>query len=144
MKKIITIGREFGSGGRTIGKMAGEKLGIPVYDNELLMKIAEESGLAEDYVSEKSEDTSIGSLIAKGLAGVGSYRQDTAEEHLWKAQRKVILELAQKDSCIIVGRCADYILKDKADCLKVFVYASMEKRAGEDRFRLRRCEPGEP
>lgn len=129
MSRIITIGREFGSGGRTIGKMAGEKLGIPVYDNEILAKIAEESGLAEEYISDKSEDTSLGSLIARGLSSAGSYRQTSAEELLWQAQRKVILELAEKGSCIIVGRCADYILKEKADCLKVFVYASVEKRA---------------
>lgn len=129
MKRVITIGREFGSGGRTIAKMAGEKLGIPVYDNELLTEIARESGLAKEYISERAEDSSLGSFIARGLASAGSYRQVTMEEYLWNAQRKVIIDLAQKGSCIIVGRCADYILKGKADCLKVFVYAAMEKRA---------------
>ena len=129
MKRIITIGREFGSGGRTIAKMTGEKLGIPVYDNELLTEIAKESGLAKEYISEKTEDTSLGSFIARGLSSAGSYRQVTMEEYLWQAQRKVILDLARKEPCIIVGRCADYILRDRDDCLKVFIYASMEKRA---------------
>ena len=129
MNRIITISREFGSGGRTIARMAGEKLGISVYDNELLAKITEESGLAAEYIQDKIEDTSPGSFIARGLASAGSYRQVPAEELLWQAQRKVILELAQKEDGIIVGRCADYILKGKADCLKVFVYADAEKRA---------------
>lgn len=129
MKRIITIGREFGSGGRTIAKMAGEKLRIPVYDNELLTEIARESGLAKEYISEKAEDSSLGSFIARGLASAGSYRQATMEEYLWEAQRKVITDLAQKSACIIVGRCADYILNGKADCLKVFVYADAKKRA---------------
>ena len=96
MKRIITIGREFGSGGRTIAKMTGEKLGIPVYDNELLTEIAKESGLAKEYISEKTEDTSLGSFIARGLSSAGNYRQVTLEEYLWQAQRKVILDLARK------------------------------------------------
>ncbi len=129
MNKIITIGREFGSGGRTIAKMTGEQLGIPVYDNELLAKIAEESGFAKEYISEKSEHTSLGDLVARGLSGFGNYTQMTADAYLWKMQRKVIIELAEKEPCIIVGRCADYILRDKADCLKAFIYASLEKRA---------------
>ncbi len=131
MNRIITIGREFGSGGRTIAKMVGEKLGISVYDSELLAKIAEKSGLAKDYISEVSENTSFGNIIAKGLSQLSSYNRSmiTTEEYLWRMQRKVIIELAEKESCIIVGRCADYILNDKADCLKVFVYASLEKRA---------------
>ena len=129
MNRIITIGREFGSGGRTIAKMTGERLGISVYDNELLAKIAEESGLAEEYISEKSEHTSLSEIVARGLSGFGNYSQMTAENYLWSIQRKVIIDLAKKESCIIVGRCADYILRDKADCLKVFIYADMEKRA---------------
>ena len=71
MNRIITIGREFGSGGRTIAKMTGERLGISVYDSELLAKIAQESGLAEDYVADRGEHASISGLIAKGLSGFG-------------------------------------------------------------------------
>lgn len=126
--RIITIGREFGSGGRTIAKMAGEKLGIKVYDNELLTKIAEESGLAHDYIAEKSENLTLSDLIGKSLSGFGNYNQILVEDHLWKIQSEVILDLAEKESCIIVGRCADYILKDKANFLKVFIYANLKER----------------
>lgn len=126
--RIITIGREFGSGGRTIAKMTGEKLGIKVYDNELLTKIAEESGLAHDYIAEKSENLTLSDLIGRSLSGFGNYNQILVEDHLWKIQSEVILDLAEKESCIIVGRCADYILKDKANFLKVFIYANLKER----------------
>lgn len=129
MNRIITIGREFGSSGRTIAKMTGERLGISVYDSELLAKIAQESGLAEDYVADRGEHASISGLIAKGLSGFGGYQQITAEDFLWSIQRKVILELAEKEPCVLVGRCADYILRDKADCLRAFIYADMKFRA---------------
>lgn len=129
MNRIITIGREFGSGGRTIAKMVGEKLGIKVYDNELLIKITEESGLAQPYVEERSENLTLSNLIGRSLSGFGNYNQVLVEDHLWKIQSGVILGLAEKETCIIVGRCADYILKEKADCLKVFIYASLEERA---------------
>lgn len=128
MNRIITIGREFGSGGRTIAKMVGEKLGIKVYDNELLTKIAKESGLAQSYVAERSENLTLSDLIGRSLSGFGTYNQVLVEDNLWKMQSEVILDLAKKKTCIIVGRCADYILKDKENCLKVFIYASLEER----------------
>ena len=128
MNRIITIGREFGSGGRTIAKMVGEKLGIKVYDNELLTKIAKESGLAQSYVAERSENLTLSDLIGRSLSGFGTYNQVLVEDNLWKMQSEVILDLAKKETCIIVGICADYILKDKENCLKVFIYASLEER----------------
>ena len=128
MNRIITIGREFGSGGRTIAKMVGEKLGIKVYDNELLTKIAKESGLAQSYVAERSENLTLSDLIGRSLSGFGTYNQVLVEDNLWKMQSEVILDLAKKETCTIVGRCADYILKDKENCLKIFVYASLEER----------------
>lgn len=144
MNRIITIGREFGSGGRTIAKLAAGQLGIPVYDNELLIKIAQESSFSEAYISEKTEDTTIGHLISRSLSGLGGYNAGTAEDYLWQMQRKVILELAQKESCIIVGRCADYILQDAADCLRVFIYADLSKRAERIVKVYGDKEPGEP
>lgn len=129
MNRILTIGREFGSGGRTIAHLCSEELGIPVYDNELLVKIADESGLATAYIAEKGENTSLSGLIARGLSRQGAYSQPTAEDHLWAMQRKVILDLAEKQPCILVGRCADYILRGKADCLRAFIYADMAWRA---------------
>lgn len=124
--RIITISREFGSGGRTIGKKVAEKLGIPCYDAELIQKIAEESGFTESYIKEEGEYTS-GSWLSAALTNrsMGPTNQDK----LWTIQQNIILDLAQKNSCVIVGRCADHILRDKADCLRVFIHSSMEHRA---------------
>ena len=124
--RIITISREFGSGGRTIGKKAAEKLGIPCYDAELIQKMAEESGYSAEYIKEEGEYAPGGwlsELFADRTAGL------TNQDILWTIQSRIIEEIAEKESCVIVGRCADYILKDKADCLNVFIHASMEKRA---------------
>lgn len=126
--KIITISRQFGSCGRTVGKETALKLGIPCYDQELIEKIAEESGFAKEYIAEKSENVSRSSWLAAAFSNTGMNSMST-QDYLWDAQRKCILELAQKESCVIVGRCADYILRNQADCLTVFIHADMEKRA---------------
>jgi cytidylate kinase len=128
MNKVITISREFGSGGRTIGKMAAEKLGIPCYDQELIEKIAEQSGLAKEFIEERGEYTLRGGWLANAFAD-RSLNGLSVQDYLWTVQRKLILELAEKGPCVIIGRCADYILEGKADCLKVFIHASMEERA---------------
>lgn len=124
--RIITISREFGSGGRTIGRKVAEELGIKCYDADLLMKIAEESGFAPEYVKEDSEYASSGWMapyFANRSTGM------TNQDKIWQIQRKLILEIAEKESCVFVGRCADFILKNSADCLNVFIHASMEHRA---------------
>ena len=123
--RIITISREFGSGGRTIGKLVADKLGIHCYDAELIQKIVEKSGYDADYVKEKGEDVP-GGWFSTFLAD--RTRGDTNQDKLWKYQTQVITELADRDSCVIVGRCADYILRARADCLTVFIHASLEKR----------------
>lgn len=127
-KKIITISREFGSGGRTIGKMAAEELGISCYDRELIERVAEKTGFAAEYVREQGEDVPARNLFAYVSAGRGMDGL-SPEDYLWAAQSKVIWELAEKEPCVIVGRCADYVLRNRADCLNVFIHASMEKRA---------------
>ncbi len=124
--RILTISREFGSGGRTIGRKAAEKLGIPCYDGELIARIAKESGFAEDYVAETGEDAQV-SMMDLALAS-RAYGK-TNDDYLWEAQTRVVTELAQKGPCVIVGRCADYILRGKADCLTVFIHASLSFRA---------------
>lgn len=126
--RIITISRQFGSGGRTIGKEAAAKLGIPCYDYELIEKFAEESGFTKEFIAERGEYTSHGSWLASAISGRDFYGH-SRQDDLWAVQRKVILELAEKEPCVIVGRCADYILRDTADCLTVFIHADMEKRA---------------
>ena len=124
--KIITISREFGSGRRTIGKMTADRLGIPCYDSELIQKIAQESGFAETYVRTMDESAPTGFMAsAFSTRAFGP----TNEDYLWDTQRKVILDLAEKGPCVIVGRCADYILRDRADCLTAFIHASMDYRA---------------
>ena len=126
--RIITISREFGSGGRTIGKELAKKLGIPCYDQEIIDKIAEESGLAKEYIKERGEYTASRGWLGSALAGRDFYGRSQQDE-LWSMQTRIILDLAEKGPCVIVGRCADHILRDKADCLTVFIHASMAKRA---------------
>ena len=128
MNRVITISREFGSGGRTIGKLVAERLGIPCYDQELIEKIEEKSGLAKEFIAERGEYTLKGGWLANAFAD-RSLNGLSVQDYLWTVQRKIIIELAEEGPCVIVGRCADYILADKADCLKVFIHASMEKRA---------------
>ena len=128
MNRVITISRQFGSGGRTIGKELSEKLGIPCYDRELIEKIAEETGYANDYIQQEAEYAPGTGGFAYSFLGRGTDGLANADR-IWFAQRKVILELASKGSCVIVGRCADYLLKDRTECLNVFVYASKEYRA---------------
>lgn len=126
--KIITISREFGSGGRTIGRQLAKKLGISCYDSELIEKIAEKSGFAKEFIAEKSEYTAGSNWLSRGLSG-RDYLGHSYQDDLWIIQQNIIIELAQKESCVIVGRCADYILRDKADCLRVFIHSDMEERA---------------
>lgn len=127
--RIITISREFGSGGRTIGREVAAKLGIACYDSELIEKIAEESGLTKDYIEERGEHALHGSWLANAFSAQRSFNGPSTQDYLWSVQRQVIVDLAEKESCVIVGRCADYILDGQADCLKVFIHADLEKRA---------------
>lgn len=126
MNRIITISREFGSGGRTIGKKVADKLGIPCYDSELIEKLAQESGFTKDYIKEAGEYTP-GGFLASAFSNRAF--GPTNEDILWEMQCRIIAELAEKESCVIVGRCADCVLQDKADCLKVFIHADMAFRA---------------
>ena len=128
MNRVITISREFGSGGRTIGKMVAERLGIPCYDQELIDQIAEESGLTKEYIKERGEYSKRGGWLANAFAD-RSLKSLSVQDYVWSVQRKIILDLAEKGPCVIVGRCADYILKDTADLLKIFITASVEDRA---------------
>lgn len=131
-KKIITISREFGSGGRTIGHQVAQKLDIPFYDKELVDQIALESGFAPKYIEENGEHSPGRSLFSYAFApqGVpGVMNGLSTADFLWNIQCGVILQLAEKGPCVIVGRNADYILKDRPDCLHAFIHASTEFRA---------------
>ena len=115
-----------GSGGRTIGKLVAEHLGIQCYDAELIQKLAAESGFDESYVKEAGEYTPGGFLAS---AFTDRSFGPTNEDLLWKLQYRIIRELAEKEPCVIVGRCADFILQNRTDCLKVFVHADLKFRA---------------
>ena len=131
-KKIITISREFGSGGRTIGRMVAEKLGIPFYDKELVEQIALESGFAPKFVEEHGEHSPSGSLFSYAFAPLGVpgvMNGLSTADFLWNIQCSVILQLADQGPCVIVGRNADYILKDRPDALHAYVFADTPYRA---------------
>ena len=125
-KRIITISREFGSGGRTIGKLVADHLGVQCYDAELIQKLAAESGFDEGYIKEAAEYTPGGFLSSALLDRSFGL---TNGDYLWKLQYQIIRDLAEKEPCVIVGRCADYILRDRTDCLKAFIHADMKFRA---------------
>lgn len=128
-KFVITIARQYGSGGRTIGQMLAKELGVEYYDKDLIVKASEESGISMDLFA-KSDEKPHTSLFArkKGYTGTVLDPSDsryTSDENLFNIQAKVIRELADRESCIIIGRAADYILADRDDVLSVFVHAPM-------------------
>ena len=127
MKRIITISREFGSGGRTIGKGVAEKLGIPCYDHEVIEQLVERSGFAADYVKSQSEYAPNGSLFVNAL-NAGNFHGLSNQDKLWTMQRQIIEELGEKENCVIVGRCADYALADDPNLLAVFMNAPLKAR----------------
>lgn len=131
-KRIITISREFGSGGRTIGRRVAEELGIPFYDKELVEQIALESGFAPKFVEENGEHSPGLSRLSYAFApqGVpGVMNGLSTADFLWNIQCGVILQLADKGPCVIVGRNADYILKDRPDVMDVFIHAETPFKA---------------
>ena len=129
--RVITISRQFGSGGRTIAKMVAEKLGFDYYDRELVSKIAKESGLAEDYIIEQGEYATVRNSflfdLSMGAAATSGTR--SLSDQLYIIQHNIIKDLAQKGNCVIVGRCSDHILADREDTLHVFCYADLKFRA---------------
>jgi len=130
-KKIITVSREFGSGGRTIAKQIAERLGYAYYDKVLVAQIAKESGLAESFVLESGEYACSTNSFLFSLAisaGAGNKNLPLSDQ-LYVVQHNIIKELAEKGSCVIVGRCADYILRERNDCLHTFFHADMAFRA---------------
>ena len=126
-KRIITISREFGSGGRFIGEEVAKKLGIAYYDKNIINEIAEKSGLSPEYIQENAELSPKKGLFAYAFAG-RDMTGKSVEDMVYEAQRKVILDLAEKESCVIIGRNADYILKDRDDVLNVFIHGDMPEK----------------
>ena len=131
-KNVITISRQFGSGGRTVGRLVAEKLGIPFYDKELVEQIALESGFAPKFIEENGEHAPGKSLFSyaflhQGVPGVMNGL--STADFLWNIQCSSILQIAEKGPCVIVGRNADYILKDREDAFHAYIHADTEFRA---------------
>lgn len=132
-KIVITIGRQFGSGGRIVGKKLSEQLGIQYYDKELINLASKESGICGEFFEKADEKTS-GSLLkalAMGFSMNNAIFQSNdylSNESLFQIQSDVIRKVASEQSCILVGRCADYILRENPDCISVFISASLEDR----------------
>ena len=134
MNKVITIGRQYGSGGREIGQKVAEYYGNPFYDNELITRAAKESGFAEENFA-KAEDRATNSLLYSLAMGINVYgNQDfgfnglSLDDRIFLAQSDVIRKVADEGPCVIVGRCADYVLKERDNIVNLFVKASMKFR----------------
>ena len=120
---VITVSREYGSGGRYVGRLIADKLGIKFYDKEIITKLAEATGLSEEYIENNEQKRDASAILNNGFyMGL-----DNADE-LFVKETELIKELAAKDSCVIIGRCADFILKDEKNVIKVFVYSGMEDK----------------
>ena len=126
-KKIITISREYGSGGRFIGEEVAKKLGIKYYDKDIIGQIAEQSGFSPEYIQENAELSPKKGLFAYAFAG-RDITGKSVEDMVYEAQRKVIMEIAEKESCVIIGRNADFILKDRDDVLNVFIHGAESEK----------------
>ncbi len=133
MKKIITISRQFGSGGRSIAKAVAAKLGYDYYDEALVNEVAEKTGFAPNFIKEQGEyapnKNRFAYAFSAGTGVPGIMNGLSPSDYLWGVQRDVILSIAEKGDCVIVGRCADSILSDRDDVLNVFVYADKAYRA---------------
>ncbi len=134
MNKVITISRQYGSGGREVGKKLADELGIPFYDNEIINLAAKESGFAVKAF-ERAEEKATNSFLYSIAMGMGAYsNQDygyaslSIDDRIFLAQSEIIRTVAQKGPCVIVGRCADYVLKERDDLVNIFVCANIDAR----------------
>lgn len=134
MRKIITISRQYGSGGREIGKKLADQLKIPFYDNELIERAAKESGFSKEAF-ENAENKATNSLVYSIAMGMNAYGNQelgfahlSLDDRIYLAQTEVIRKIAKEGPCVIVGRCADYVLKELPDVISIFIWASMEFR----------------
>lgn len=134
MNKVITISRQYGSGGRVVGQKLAEALDIPFYDNEIINMAAKESGFAPKAF-EKAEEKATNSFLYSIAMGMGAYsNQDfgyaslSIDDRIFLAQSNIIRKVAEEGSCVIVGRCADYVLKERSDVVDIFISASLDYR----------------
>ena len=122
-KKIITISRQFGSAGRSIGKKVAQQLEVPYYDKELIKQVAEKTGFSPEYIENLGEYSPSKSIFSYAFSLPGSHNLMggmSASDFLWVMQCQVILDLVEKGPCVIVGRCSDYVLKEYDNVMKIF------------------------
>ena len=133
MKKIITVGREFGSGGRELGRRLAEALGVAYYDKEIIVEIAKRTELSEQYVNNIVENKPLVSYpIHVGVSfNTGNFAPVQQKNNIYYEQEQILKEMAEKAPCVIVGRCADHILRE-FDPFRIFVYSDLETK-------MRRC-----
>lgn len=132
MKKIITVSREFGSGGRTVGRLVAEKLGYKFYDDEIIERVMAKSGLSREIVEKYDEYATHKNSFLYSIAvntGNGAYNTLSFADQVHISQMQVIKEMAEEGDCVIIGRGADYILRDRADALHTFIRADLDFRA---------------
>lgn len=133
-KRIITISREFGSGGRTIGKMVAQRLGFRFFDRDLVKEVASQTGISEELVEKEGQYAGNKNWLSYLLSFSGGPKVRNGmrvNDFVWVMQSKVIQDLAAQEACVIVGRGSDFVLRDRKDCLRIFIHASQEFR--EDR-----------
>jgi cytidylate kinase len=126
-KTIITISREFGSGGRYIGEQVAQRLGYSYYDKNLIEKVAEETGLDKVFVENHGEYSPKKFAMAYAFVGRDKYGSSMSD-YLYSVQRKIVLNIADEGNCVIIGRCADYILADRPNSLHIFIHGNMDKK----------------
>lgn len=128
MKKIITISREFGSGGRFIGEALARELNFAFYDKNIIEQVAQETGLSEKYIAERGEYALSHNRFSYGFIG-RTMQGNSVDDLIYQAQTNIICDLAEKGNCVIVGRCADYILRNRSDVLNVFIHGNKAEKA---------------
>ncbi len=121
---VITIAREYGSGGRLIGEELAKSLGIPFYDKELILLAAKKSGFSEEYIRRTEQIKSASFLYSLYMTSQVLPMSD----QIFLVQSKIIQELAEEGPCVIVGRCADYVLRNNPNCMNIFIHAPLEER----------------
>ena len=134
MNKVITISRQYGSGGREVGKLLADAYGSPFYDNEIITRAAKETGFAE-ATFKKAEDKATNSLLYSLAMGMNVFASQevgyaglSLDDRIFLAQSDIIRKVAKEGPCVIVGRCGDYVLKDRENLVKIFIQASPDFR----------------
>ena len=127
MKKVITISREFGSGGRFIGEELAKSLKFTFYDKNIIEQVAKETGLSGKYIADRGEYAPANNVFSYSFIGRDT-QGSSIDDLIYQTQRRIILDIAEQGNCVIVGRCADYILRNRADVLNIFIHGNESEK----------------